>query len=1599
MEIHCLDPKGVNEYERRANIILSEEMPSTWKAYSGLQLVGKKDQQAEFDLIIFTADRIIVVELKDWYGKLFSKNGKWVIQRGQYQEPRENGLRSAIRAAKILKSLILSRLKSKLSSIPYVESCVVLTGEATAEDLPQDEKSQVFTLDEFKKFGNPKKLNSAFGEVKSINNNQDRPNQNLNIWDNFFINDSGNFKPRVFTHAGYAIEGSAFFKHKNSIYSEYISFQTTDNSYKAIMRKWDFNHQSIANYSRTAEERNVILHRESKVLSYIDSEDEDLMDTHLSYIPSDSIGDIELFTLPRNKLRLDEYILSNWKKLSKQNKIEIITIFISHLARLHKIGVAHQDLGSHSVWLSNSSLGITLSNFLAASFPKDTHKKISANLTDLLAHQKIKLPENSIDSNSTPFTRDVFLTGSIVHFLAFGSWPNTLEDGVYFWKPIENDLFEGALDTWFKKSLDYKASNRFENLEISFDFFENTNIKEGIESIESLGELEKYYKETNIYAEYAHQQIREPKGTSLFYKSTNGDSAIKIWNGVSPQNSDSSLNIYLISFLNRIQTLKNSKIDGIPKIIEFGYNKSFQALFVSYQWIDGEKWNTAIARKNKDEILILILGLIKSTVELHKNKLTHGSINPEHIICQGSAINKIPIFVNLFEFSPAINDSEINEYSPENFLDIPLISRDRFAIIKIIKEASQLSNIESITSYCNNLLKQVEITGSDLNRFLDNFENIANPIDADLDLRVFVIKGRNFSAGITEMTSDSGNYYISTRVEDSNTLRLFLSGQNQQVTIKIDLAKADIGHTFVPKNTTHNEFIKSKRFHEILFKGKIKFSQNTDSTSIDFVKEILNNEIVNQKILNYRNLQLPKEQRVIAHEDIKHPINKIWREMVETEYSINPKVFLTSAPIESDDLKNIYNVSYINEGSRFDFDLKKERVTIKRENNDYLKVSGFVESISKGNIEFKNNKSNTLEDGDSVYLISNLADSSLRKRRNAVEAIINGRATIPNLVNYFDTNMDCEPDEITNPSPSETEIDLYTEKNFKFNNSQKDAFKKLHQYGPLGLLQGPPGTGKTAFIGAFIHYSILKGSKKILLVSQSHEAVNNAAEKVREIFRKQNESVSIIRLGDEEHISDSLADISEDALQKNYRELFRAEIKQRIILAAKNLSLPIEFIETSLDFELSFGRNIDTYQKNENNKNLNNWLEKLSNFFIKHFDHKVPFDQSNLNDTHTTFYKLAEHKFQIDSPLHIEKYRDIVNISFEWIAVMSSSKSQFQNFLVKTRTVVCGTCVGIARLHYGVNENIYDLVVIDEASRASSSELAIAMQIGRKVILVGDHKQLPPQYDDEHINKAVEKIGNITSDELRRSDFERSFLSNYGKLVGQRLSVQYRMAPAIGSLISYCFYDSLLDTGRGEPINAIASLPDKLGTTVTWLDTSPAAEKSFDRRPSGKNSNQHSFENEFEANVIIKLLEELSVSKNLNDFLLTGDSPQIGVICMYKEQVRLLRKKLQGIQWLRNLQDDGILKIDTVDSYQGKENSIIIVSLVRNNHELIQGFLKHESRANVALSRAKERLYIVGSTSMWNKKNINSPFGRVLSYIQNEPSSQCKVLNSNDLET
>ena len=387
---------------------------------------------------------------------------------------------------------------------------------------------------------------------------------------------------------------------------------------------------------------------------------------------------------------------------------------------------------------------------------------------------------------------------------------------------------------------------------------------------------------------------------------------------------------------------------------------------------------------------------------------------------------------------------------------------------------------------------------------------------------------------------------------------------------------------------------------------------------------------------------------------------------------------------------------------------------------------------------------------------------------------------------------------------------------FELNESQRESFKKLYCSGPLGLLQGPPGTGKTTFIGAFIHYSILKGAKRVLLVSQSHEAVNGAAETVRHIFDKKNQNVSIVRFGDFNNISMPLEDVHEMALQDHYRELFRAEIKLRIKHASESLNFEDEFIDLSIEFELSFSRSVKAFlsisndmetQYTENEKQQENLkthkqresalITKLSTFLSEKLGYKESLESEKLTDINDMFYELMSDKFGIDSPSRIVRLRHIINLSLEWLGVMSSSKSKFQNFLAKTRTVVCGTCVGIGRQHYGIDENIYDLVVIDEAARATSSELAIAMRLGEKIVLVGDHKQLLPFIEPEHLKEIKRKLPNISKYELIRSDFERSFLSQYGKEIGQRLSIQYRMAPPIGSLVSDCFYEGMIETGRG----------------------------------------------------------------------------------------------------------------------------------------------------------------------------------------------------------
>jgi superfamily I DNA and/or RNA helicase len=247
----------------------------------------------------------------------------------------------------------------------------------------------------------------------------------------------------------------------------------------------------------------------------------------------------------------------------------------------------------------------------------------------------------------------------------------------------------------------------------------------------------------------------------------------------------------------------------------------------------------------------------------------------------------------------------------------------------------------------------------------------------------------------------------------------------------------------------------------------------------------------------------------------------------------------------------------------------------------------------------------------------------------------------------------------------------------------------------------------------------------------------------------------------------------------------------------------------------------------------------------------------------------------------------LVRLSDDWLSALGSPQANFAEFLAKSRTVVAGTLVGIGHRASGVVQNLYDWVIIDEAGRAARSELAVAMQTGHRILLVGDHKQLPPNFSQEVQDIIKDKYQTNSESPVFGSDFERIFDNTYGRGVGSTLLLQYRMAPDIGELVSKCFYDGRLRTGRQAPPDYYASLPRFLEKQLNWVDMSALGEHGHE----SSSDNGAEKWNETEARVVMSLLRQIVESDDFIDSVkkdLQPGEPAIGVICMYGKQRAIL---------------------------------------------------------------------------------------------------------------
>ncbi|WP_461629089.1 DEAD/DEAH box helicase [Labilibaculum euxinus] len=255
------------------------------------------------------------------------------------------------------------------------------------------------------------------------------------------------------------------------------------------------------------------------------------------------------------------------------------------------------------------------------------------------------------------------------------------------------------------------------------------------------------------------------------------------------------------------------------------------------------------------------------------------------------------------------------------------------------------------------------------------------------------------------------------------------------------------------------------------------------------------------------------------------------------------------------------------------------------------------------------------------------------------------------------------------------------------------------------------------------------------------------------------------------------------------------------------------------------------------------------------------------------------------------------------------------------------TCNHLGRFYLEFGDEEWDLVIIDEVSKATLPEILIASSNAKKVILVGDPNQLPPVFCKEEIEISEEK--KIDADQLINNSLVDKLFDTCPDNMKAFLNMQYRMTDEIGTLVSNQFYKGKLLNGRN------VSNPQ----SVQWLDSS-----SRIKIPEKKTSQGGVLKNDLEAMLIKNQLGILEESISLDT--------QIAVITPYKAQKHHLRSVLEESKFKN-------IEIDTVDAFQGREATIVFFSVTRNNGSI--RFFSDARRLNVALSRSIDYFYLVGS--------------------------------------
>jgi len=301
----------------------------------------------------------------------------------------------------------------------------------------------------------------------------------------------------------------------------------------------------------------------------------------------------------------------------------------------------------------------------------------------------------------------------------------------------------------------------------------------------------------------------------------------------------------------------------------------------------------------------------------------------------------------------------------------------------------------------------------------------------------------------------------------------------------------------------------------------------------------------------------------------------------------------------------------------------------------------------------------------------------------------------------------------------------------------------------------------------------------------------------------------------------------------------------------------------------------------------------------------------------------------------------------------------------------------------------FDVVIIDEVSKATPLELMIPILYGKSIILVGDHRQLPPtfKYHKSNVNALEEGVKGEYKDkfdgykEMVESSLFKAMFEALPESNKEILKKQYRMHEDIMNVIN-CFYSNQLELGAENQNESKQHYLDiKSGgrrvfspkRSVYWFNSYLDSEGKLAKET--VEDGQTSFYNPNEVELTVKILKKLE--EGYRDIFKEGreiKKQSVGVITTYAKQASQVIKRIKNDKLRFKSVDLSFRSITTVDEFQGDEKDIIIVNMVRNNNRTNIGeFVKKFERINVAYSRARKMLIIVGAKEFFERLEVEIP--------------------------